>query len=150
MSWEIWISHATQNTGNGINSGGGTETGREIFPSLFVMEKWNLKRKAAILPMSLLFCKFPLDLLNYLLFFSNLLLTFLLQFRTLMSFSPVLLIYEWGSSGPEGLICLRLYRGEWPLSSWDSILPPAPYNLCDRNWFWKALPWFRVVCMWCG
>lgn len=34
ISWEIWISYAIQNTRNGINSGGGTETGRFFSPYL--------------------------------------------------------------------------------------------------------------------
>lgn len=51
----------------------------EIFLSLFMLGKWNQRKKLIILPINLLFWSFPLDLLNYYLVFVTTILNILVQ-----------------------------------------------------------------------
>ena len=70
ISWEIWISHAIQNTRDGINSGGGTETGRFFSPCLCQgsetkRESWYFTYKPLVLLIFSRFIKFEQCLIKY-------------------------------------------------------------------------------------
>lgn len=117
FSWKVWISYATQNTRNGVNGGGGTETGRDIFLLWFVLGKGNRKRKAG---------KFMYNPIVVIISFRVFKVIFLLvicwhSYYKFKYFSAKQKEYDiiqsdnfWmREQGPDRLTFLGLWRGEW-------------------------------------